>query len=236
MSLPARQDSVASAELELQGELLLIDPRGCLFWPERGMLVVSDLHLEKGSSFAARKGVFMPPYDTQSTLETLALCIADWNPNTIVSLGDSFHDEDASLRLPQSYRLHLTQLMQGRDWIWVCGNHDPKPPEGLGGSFCTQMQIGPLNLVHEPKPQFQPGEIAGHLHPCAKIRQRGKSIRKRCVASDGKRVIMPAFGAFTGGLNLKDTAYDGLFDTGSLNAWLLGQEAIYKIEGKRLTL
>lgn len=234
MSLAIREDRAPSMELTFQGERLLIDPRGCLFWPDQHLLVVSDLHLEKGSSFASRRGSFMPPYDTHATLEQLALCVTDWQPKTIISLGDSFHDDDASLRLPQSCRLALRQLMERRDWIWICGNHDPRPPENLGGTFCTEIIIGPLNFLHEPKHAFRYGEIAGHLHPAAKIRQRGKSVRKRCFVGDGRRIIMPAFGAFTGGLNVRDTAFDGLFDNETLDSWLLGNDAIYQIRGSKL--
>ncbi len=235
MSALAKPDpDNCAAELEFCDCELLIDARGCLFWPEEKLLVVSDLHLEKGSSFAARKSIFMPPYDTQATLERLALCIADWQPNTVISLGDSFHDEDASLRLSQSCRLALRQLMEGRDWIWVCGNHDPTPPKNLGGTFCTEIQIGPLNFLHEPLSDFRTGEIAGHLHPKAKIRRRGKAVRRRCMVGDDNRLILPAFGAFTGGLNIRDKAFDGLFDQDSLSAWLLGQDAVYRISGKQL--
>lgn len=232
----ATNQTTAGAALDFCTEQILVDPSGCLLWPKEKLLVVSDLHLEKGSSFASKKGVFMPPYDTQATLEKLAICIEYWQPETVVSLGDSFHDDDASLRLPQSCKLGLRQLMQGRDWIWVCGNHDPTPPEGLGGSFCSEIQIGPIHFLHEPKPNFRSGEIAGHLHPSAKVRHRGKTMRKRCVVSDSRRIIMPAFGAFTGGLNIRDSAYDGLFDESKLNAWLLSQDAIYKIPGSKLCL
>jgi DNA ligase-associated metallophosphoesterase len=223
-------------DFEFQGEHLKLDVRGCVFWPKEQLLIVSDLHLEKGSSFAARRSTFMPPYDTQATLEKLALCIAEWNPKTIISLGDSFHDQDASRRLPQSCRLALRQLMEGREWIWVSGNHDPKPPENLGGTFCHEMFIGPLSFVHEPELEFRNGEIAGHLHPCAKVKRRGKSVRKRCVVSDGNRIILPAFGAFTGGLNIKDPAYDGLFDMKELNAFMLGQNGVYRVAGRQTVL
>lgn len=234
MPLALEEAELPAMEMEFQGETLLIDPRGCLVWPKENLLVVSDLHLEKGSSHAARRGSFIPPYDTHATLEQLALCIADWQPKTVISLGDSFHDEDASLRLPQSCRLALRQLMEAREWIWVCGNHDPLPPENLGGTFCTEMMMGPLNFLHEPKPQFRYGEIAGHLHPAAKIRRRGKGVRRRCFASDGRRMIMPAFGAFTGGLNVKDQAYDGLFEISDLQTWFLGKDAVYQIAGDQL--
>ncbi|MDJ0614120.1 MAG: ligase-associated DNA damage response endonuclease PdeM [Rhizobiaceae bacterium] len=234
MALPAEQSELPAMEIGFQGETLLIDPRGCLYWPREGMLIVSDLHLEKGSSFAAKRGNFMPPYDTHATLERLALCVTDWQPKTILSLGDSFHDNDASLRLPQSCRLALRQLMEGREWIWVCGNHDPEPPENLGGTFCTEMMLGPLNFLHEPQAQFRYGEIAGHLHPAAKIRRRGKAVRRRCMVGDGRRLIMPAFGAFTGGLNVKDAAFDNLFESTELQSWLLGQNAVYQISGSQL--
>ncbi|MEM7070022.1 MAG: ligase-associated DNA damage response endonuclease PdeM [Pseudomonadota bacterium] len=234
MTLAVVAPQIPAMEMEFRGETLLVDPRGCLFWPKESLLVVSDLHLEKGSSFAARKGSFMPPYDTHATLEQLALCVTDWQPKTIVSLGDSFHDEDATSRLPQSCRLALNQLMEGREWIWISGNHDPIPPENLGGIFCTELMIGPINFLHEPLLDFAQGEIAGHLHPAAKIRRRGKAVRRRCFAGDGKRLIMPAFGAFTGGLNVKDEAFDGLFSRTEMQAWLLGKETVYRINGQQL--
>lgn len=211
-----------------------MDPRGSLFWPEERLLVISDLHLEKGSSFAAHRGVFLPPYDTHTTLEALALCITDWQPVRVVSLGDSFHDESASTRLPQSCKLRLRQLMENRDWIWVSGNHDPKPPEDIGGTFCSELQIGALNFIHEPRTIYRDGEIAGHLHPCAKIRRRGKTVRRRCFVADDKRMILPAFGAFTGGLNVRNEAFDGLFENHLLRAWMLSGAEVYAVNGKAL--
>ena len=234
MTALALQNLDGMAEMAFCGNMLVVEPSGCVIWPEQKLLVVSDLHLEKGSSFAARKGVFMPPYDTQATLEMLATRILHWQPETVISLGDSFHDEDASLRLPNSYRQNLTQLMQGREWVWICGNHDPSPPENLGGTFAQEVHIGNLHFKHEPELEFRAGEIAGHLHPCAKIRQRGKNVRRRCVAGDGNRLILPAFGAFTGGLNVKDKAYQDLFDWERLTTWMLGRDNVYRISGKQL--
>lgn len=235
MSVLAEQKSITpTAELEFCGCTLIIDGRGCLVWPDEQLLIVSDLHLEKGSSFASQKAVLLPPYDTPATLERLAMCITDWQPKTVISLGDSFHDNNAALRLPQSFRLALNQLIDGRDWIWVCGNHDPTPPEGLGGTFCSEIQIGSLNFIHEPLTSFRVGEVAGHLHPKAKIRRRGKSVRRRCMVGDINRLILPAFGTFTGGLNVRDEAYDGLFDPVTLSAWMLGNDAVYRIAGKQL--
>ena len=230
----ARKNISTGMDIEFRGNQFSLDATGCLFWREESLLVVSDLHLEKGSSFAAKKGLFIPPYDTQATLESLAMRIAHWQPKTVLSLGDSFHDDDAASRLPNSYKQHLSQLMLGRDWIWVSGNHDPSPPKDLGGTFCEEIHIGAINFCHEPKPHFSQGEIAGHLHPSAKIRQRGKAVRRRCFVGDGERMIMPAFGSFTGGLNVLDEAYANLFNGRNFNSWMLSGDCVFEIQGKKL--
>jgi len=223
-----------AVKINFMGNSFILDPSGCLYWQEEELLVISDLHLEKGSSYAAKKSLFIPPYDTQATLETLALRILNWQPKTVISLGDSFHDEDAARRLPNSYKQHLSQLMQGREWIWVSGNHDPLPPKDLGGSFCEEIHIGNLNFCHEPKAKFKVGEIAGHYHPSARIKQRGKSIRRRCFIGNGQRIIMPAFGSFTGGLNVLDEAYADLFERHDVNCWMLSGDQVFEIPQKKL--
>ncbi len=234
MNTVTMTNNSAGMDIKFMDNRFVLDASGCLYWHEERLLVVSDLHLEKGSSFAARKSVFIPPYDTQSTLEILAARIDHWQPKTVLSLGDSFHDEDAASRLPASYKQHLTQLMQKRDWIWISGNHDPSHPKDLGGTFCEEVHIGSLNFVHEPKPQFRRGEIAGHLHPSARIRQRGKAVRRRCFVGDENRLIMPAFGSFTGGLNVLDDAYDELFNGRNFKSWMLSGNNVFEIAGKRL--
>ena len=236
MNEPAHIEDIPDTEIRFMDNTFVLDPSGCLFWKEESLLVVSDLHLEKGSSFAAKKGLFMPPYDTQATLEKLALRVLHWQPKTVLSLGDSFHDDDAATRLPNSYKQHLSQLMLGRDWIWVSGNHDPSPPRDLGGMFCEEIHIGNLNFCHEPRPEFKTGEIAGHLHPAAKIKQRGKSVRRRCFVGDEKRLIMPAFGAFTGGLNVLDKAYAGLFTGNAFKSWMISGEHVFEMAAKKLVL
>ena len=233
-ALAKKQTGPIHAELEFRGNRLGIDPAGCLLWPEQSLLIISDLHLEKGSSFASHRGAFLPPYDTAATLEALTICMGRWNPKTVISLGDSFHDKAASSRLPESYRLQLKQVMHGKEWIWISGNHDPHPPEDMGGICCTELQIGNLNFRHEPTPNFSEGEIAGHLHPSARILSRGKSLRRRCVVGDERRLILPAFGAFTGGLNVRDDAFDGLFYKDQLKVWMLGRENVYCICGSQL--
>ena len=197
----------------IAGEAAVCDRRGVLYFPEYGLLAVSDLHLEKGSALA-RRGTLAPPYDTAATLRRLQAVIADYRPSVVVSLGDSFHDGKGAARMPEAFRAQLETLMAGRDWFWVAGNHDPEAPAGLPGRTVR--------------------EIAGHLHPCARIVQRGRSVRRRCFAGDGRRMIMPAFGAYTGSLNVLDRAYAGLFRLESLTAYMLGAERVFALPGSML--
>jgi DNA ligase-associated metallophosphoesterase len=217
----------------IAGEAALLDPRGALYLPDYRLLVVSDLHLEKGSA-AARRGFLLPPYDTGVTLDRLAAVIAAWRPRIVVSLGDSFHDDGGAGRMPPPYRDRLAALMEGRDWVWVAGNHDPAPPCGLGGTAAEEIAVGALRLRHEPLSGRQEGEIAGHLHPGALVVQRGRSLRRRCFAGDGARLVMPAFGAFTGALDVLDPAFRGLFRHDDLVVHMLGAARTYAIAGRRL--
>jgi uncharacterized protein len=214
----------------LSGVPLLADPRGALYWPEHQLLAVADLHLEKGSSFASR-GQMLPPYDTASTLACLSAVIADYSPRYVVSLGDSFHDGGGPTRLGDTDRDNLRRLQRGRDWIWITGNHDPDPAEGIGGVFRETLKIGALTFRHEPKGGF--GEVSGHLHPVARIAHRGRAVSRRCFAADGTRLVLPALGAFTGGLNVRDAAFADLFGTLAFKAYLLGEGRIYSFTAKR---
>lgn len=227
------QDVEGSMALALCGEEVLCDPSGALFLAAQSVLIVSDLHLEKGSSFA-RRGQLLPPYDTAATLDLLALVIRRFQPRMVISLGDSFHDGEASARLPGLYRAQLQQLMQKRDWYWVTGNHDPDSPTDLPGHSVQQLAMGALTFRHEPSAGEARGEVAGHLHPSAKIMQRGRGLRRPCFAHDGKRLIMPAFGAFTGSLNVLDKAFAGLFDEENLQVLLLGQSRLYGFARRHL--
>lgn len=219
--------------VSVAGEEAVCDPRGALFLPALKLLVVSDLHLEKGSA-AARRGRLLPPYDTLATLDLLATAIAAHDPRIVVSLGDSFHDDGGAARMPPLLRDGLARLMAGRDWVWVAGNHDPAPPAGLPGDVAREVALGPLRLRHEPAAGGQEGEIAGHLHPGALVVRRGRAVRRRCFATDGARLVMPAFGAFTGALNVLDPAYDGLFRRERLVAYMLGPSRVYAVAGRRL--
>jgi DNA ligase-associated metallophosphoesterase len=184
-------------------------PAGALWLEAARMLAVADLHLEKGSAYAAR-GQMLPPFDTAETLSRLAEEVEALDPTHIVLLGDTFHDGRAEARLSADNLARLLTLARGRRLIWVVGNHDADGPARLPGDIVEELTIGRLLLRHEPLagPRC---EAAGHLHPAARVSTRGRSIRRRCFLTDGERVILPAFGAYAGGLNVRDRAFAGLF-------------------------
>jgi uncharacterized protein len=219
-----------ASTVDVSGVTLHADLSGALFWAEQSLLVVSDLHLEKGSSFAAR-GVLLPPYDTVATLGRLAAVIARHNPRMVIALGDSFHDRDAHERLSDSDRDALTALQSRRDWIWILGNHDPALPQNLGGVVATEVAIGPIVFRHEPTGTV--GEIAGHLHPKARVVRRGRAMERRCFACDDERLVMPAFGAYTGGLSIRDAAFARIFPTQVFIAHVLGDVRLHAIAASR---
>ena len=216
--------------LHVAGAELLADPSGALYYPVERLLIVADLHFEKGSAFAGR-GVFLPPYDTAATLQRLAAVIGNFAPRRLVALGDSFHDVRAGERMQAGDRERLKTLQNQCEWVWISGNHDPALPGGLEGRACASWQAGPLVFRHEPQPGASPGEIAGHLHPVAKVVARGTATRRRCFVSDGSRCILPAFGAYAGGLNICDPAFSGLFQP-ALAVHVLGRERVFVVSGR----
>ena len=223
-------DIASHSSVNVAGVDFVADLSGALFWEEQRLLVVSDPHLEKGSSFAAR-GVLLPPYDTVATLGRLAAVITRHDPRMVIALGDSFHDRTAHERLSDSDRDALSALQVRRDWIWISGNHDPALPSDLGGVVATEVAIGPIAFRHEPTGAL--GEIAGHLHPKARVSTRGRSTERRCFASDGERAVMPAFGAYTGGLSIRDAAFAKLFGTPGFMAHVLGDVRLHAIAASR---
>ena len=191
----------AQAWLRVSGALWLAGERA---------LVAADLHLEKGSAYAAR-GQMLPPYDTRDSLARLAAEVEALDPRLVVLLGDSFHDGEAEMRLSPQDAVALHALARGRALVWVTGNHDPRPPAHLPGEAMDGIVLDGLTLRHEPASGPAPAEVAGHLHPCARIAAGGRSVRRRCFVTDGQRLILPAFGAYAGGLNIRDAAFAGLF-------------------------
>jgi len=230
--LPGRagEDQPAPALVAVAGVVLEAFPEGGLWWADRRLLAVADLHFEKGSSFA-RRGQMLPPYDTRETLVRLARLVGRLSPAVIVALGDSFHDDGGAARLHPHDRDTLTALQRGRDFVWIAGNHDPSA-NGLPGSHAAALVAGPVTFRHEPSQQPSFGEIAGHLHPAARVAGRGKWVRRRCFAGDGCRLVLPAFGAYAGGLNVLDPAFDGLFAGPAFRAFVLGEDRVYPV-GRR---
>jgi DNA ligase-associated metallophosphoesterase len=194
----------------VRGVELLMRCSGALWLAAERMLIVADLHLEKGSSYAMR-GQMLPPYDTRETLRRLEAEVAALAPATVVLLGDTFHDRKSEGRLAGDDAGRLRALAVGRALVWVVGNHDADGPQALPGETVDEVSVAGLILRHEPQAGAQPGEVAGHLHPAAKVRAPRGTVRRRCFVTDGERVVLPAFGAYAGGLNVRDAAFAGLF-------------------------
>lgn len=218
---------MTESRITVNGEYLQLDASGALWWEAERTLVFADLHFEKGSSFA-RKGALLPPYDTRATLTRIAGRIRHYAPRRVIALGDSFHDTEAPERLDGGERRLLEMLSRDFDWIWIAGNHDPALPSWLGGRIAEEIAVGGLTFRHEPQATPAAGEIAGHLHPCATVTRRGRSLRRRCFVSDGARLLMPAFGAYAGGLDVRDAAIRALFSARALT-YLLGKQRVYAI-------
>lgn len=216
----------------VNGARLTLDPAGAVFWPRHRALVVADLHLEKGTAFAAR-GTLLPPYDTRTTLARLEALVERHAPELVICLGDSFHDPGAETRLGPDEIGRLVRLCRGRDWVWIVGNHDPEPPSTLDGRASRELILGPLRFRHEPRSGPAAGEVAGHLHPKAAVALHGRRLVRRCFVSDGQRLILPAFGAYAGGLDVLDVAFRTAFANG-FHAHLLGQRGVYPFAAERL--
>jgi uncharacterized protein len=222
----------AAAAMRVAGTPISAQPDGALWLAGSATLIVSDLHLEKGTSYA-RSGQLLPPYDTRATLKRLAAAMKRLKPRRVVSLGDSFHDLGGPRRMDEADRASLRALVDAVEWIWIEGNHDPEIPEALGGEAAENFTIDGLTLRHEPRTEPSSGEIAGHLHPCAKVAAHGRSVRARCFATDGARLVMPAYGAYTGGLNLCDAAFAPIFPHGAL-ALMIGRARVLPAPPERL--
>ncbi|MBB3408329.1 hypothetical protein FHT87_002232 [Rhizobium sp. BK316] len=220
--------AIPGVETAVHGVAAVCDPLGALYLPDAGILVVSDLHLEKSAAFA-RRGMMLPPYDTLATLTVLAAVVSRYDPQIVISLGDNFHDRVGSEHLPDAFRTLIVEMARGREWIWINGNHDPDGTVDLPGTCSDELYYAGLTFRHEPRDGLQKGEIAGHLHPAATVRRREKSVRRPCFATDGGRLLMPAFGVMSGGLDLGHNAMKGLFDKASLIAHLLGRDRIYSV-------
>jgi uncharacterized protein len=210
------------------------DLSGGLYWPDENTLIIADLHLEQGASLA-RRGVHVPPYDTVSTLNQLEALLLASMAERLILLGDSFHADDAHAHVEDDTLRRLSAITSRVDTIWITGNHDPSPPEGIGGKSLDEMVIGSLIFRHIPGDIPEAcQEIAGHLHPGASVHHRGHRIHAKCFASDQHRLIMPAFGTYTGALSLRSDAFDGLFDDAAGQVLMLGRKNMHRFQMKRV--
>lgn len=230
-SLPEAANDAERTSIRVADAEFTALANGSLWRQSDRLLIVADLHLEKGSSFA-RRGQMLPPYDTAATLAALSILVFGFDPATVIALGDSFHDNDGARRMSGYDRAALSALMRGRNWVWIAGNHDDDIPREIGGDHAESVSLGKVTLRHEPL-EGAAGEIAGHLHPAARIAGRRGSLRRRCFAGDGNRLILPAFGAYAGGLNVLDQAFSPLFNE-RFTAFLLGHDTVYSVPSEKL--
>lgn len=221
-----------SHRIALSGVDFIPDLSGALFVPEFNALLVADLHLEKGTSLA-RRGVHLPPYDTRESLLQLTAALEATRPRRLIFLGDSFHDQGARERIDATDLALLRSITARAETIWITGNHDPAPPQDVGGIIIEEMVLGPVTLRHQPRTlRAGEAEISGHLHPAAAIHARGHRIRCRCFIADARRLIMPAFGSYTGALSVRSEAFDGLF--GDFHVWMIGDKAVHRFPASQV--
>ena len=233
-SQPLRRDDQPeeiSAILRFAGHNFQPLPSGGLYWPQERTLVVADLHLEKLASFAPR-GNLLPPYDTGLTLARLAADLMRTGASRVIALGDSFHRDSGTQSLPARDREALAVLTARAEWFWLSGNHDPAP-HALGGECLSYLTLGGLSFEHEPR-RGEAGLVAGHLHPSARVYINGRSTRRPCFVNDRRLLLLPAYGASTGTLNILSPAFAGLFDFASLEVTMLGKDRTYPVSPKRL--
>jgi len=203
---------------------------GAAYAPSYRALLVADLHLEKGSS-RAHRGVHLPPYDTRAGLAALDAAISRWRPERVILLGDSFHDGGGPERMDASDRAMLDAIGARAELTWISGNHDPELPRDLPGHHARELALGPLMLRHEPDAKAT-AEIAGHLHPAAAIQRRGRRIRAKCFVLSASRLILPAFGAYTGGLDVRHAVFRPLLPGDAFRVVMVGRSSLHVLPGR----
>lgn len=209
-----------SVDFSFCTETLTARPSGALFWAEARVLIVSDLHLGKSERIARRGGALLPPYDTVETLTRLAADIEATRPKTVICLGDSFDDLAAAESLGEDHHQTIARLQAGRRWIWIEGNHDPGPVD-FGGEHLAQLEMGSLTFRHIAEDSAVPGEVSGHYHPKAKVRH----MSRPCFMHDAGRLILPAYGCYTGGLDWMTPVLRDLFQPRAI-AYLTGPRVL----------
>lgn len=217
---PGQEQTMNAYIFQLSGSPLYALPSGALWAPNSGTLTVSDLHLGKSDRIARRRGLMLPPYETRATLDRLDGLLDQFSPRRVICLGDSFDDLDAASSLDEVEKLQLARQQAGRDWIWIEGNHDPGPVD-LGGRHLHDLTDGPLVYRHIARPEAR-GEVSGHYHPKCGLARGGT---RPAFLIDENRVILPAFGAFTGGLRATHATLKSLM-AADATAVLTGKKAL----------
>ncbi len=212
------------APFHLQTHMFHLDPSGALFWPAERVAIVADLHLEKGSA-AARQGNLVPPWDSRLTLEKLALLLRRLKPATVIALGDSFHDRQGAARMAAADAARLRDMTRQADFVWIHGNHDPEAPAGMGGRHAPEWSLGGITFRHQASAGVA-GEISGHFHPKARVPTRAGEVVRPCFVADARKIMLPAFGAYTGGLNVRAPAIAAHFPRGG-RVFLLGMQRLF---------
>jgi DNA ligase-associated metallophosphoesterase len=216
-----------TAEFSFRGETLTLDAQGVLVWPRRALMAVADLHLEKGSA-CANAGRLVPPWDSGITLARLAAQVQRHAPRILVAVGDSFHDSGAATRLSPPDRAALADITSRTALVWVRGNHDPHPAPGIAGLCVDAFSQDGLTFRHQAAPG-ESGEISGHFHPKARIATRAGTIVRPCFICDADKIMLPSFGAFTGGLHVTDPAIARHFPAGA-KVFLLGRDRLFRFQ------
>ena len=213
-----------TGEIMLAGAALVARADGALWWPDQRLLAVGDLHLGRAGRGLARGGALLPPYEVRDTLDRLDAALAETGARTLVLLGDSFDDMAAARALEAEAEDRLLRIAGGRRLVWIAGNHDPGPA-GLPGSHVAEARIGPLTFRHIARAGAGPGEVSGHYHPKLRLVLRGQPVARPCFLADARRIVLPAFGTYTGGLDVRDAAFDALFGADAV-ALLTGREVV----------
>lgn len=234
--MPARTEAPHAprpVRLAFHGLALELDVSGAAYETASRTLLVADLHFGKAAAVAAR-GAFLPPYDTGATITRLEAVLARHQPARVICLGDSFHRPDSATTMEPDSARRLAALCAAHDWTWIGGNHDDGALPAAGGALQAELHLGGVTLRHEPR--FAPGgpEIAGHLHPCARVVQRGRSLRRRCFAVCEGHLVLPAFGALTGSLNVLDAAFGRFATRPGARAAMIGRDGVHLVSAARL--
>lgn len=224
----AQPPAQATLDVRVAGMDAVLDPSGALFWPAQRLMVVSDLHLETGSSYA-RTGQMLPPYDTRITLARLIDAIERHRPERVISLGDTFHDRGGVERLQADDRAVVDALTARAAFVWITGNHEGDCAAALAGTVCAELTVAGVTFRHIPSAPLEGVEVAGHLHPAARIAVKGRTMKRRAFVGCDRRLVMPAFGCLTGGLSVADPAFAALWPVSRPRLHLCGKTRVYAV-------